>query len=354
MVLIYHVFYNYNAVGVFGAISTGFAEVQWQDVVCSALNPWFMPLMFLVAGASSRYALSRRTTEQFRRERTRKLLIPSTVGLFVFGWVLGVVNTLAVGGFDALPAEVPLFVKYLISVASGTGHLWFIQDLFGFSLLLLIVRKILKDESVDKWINKLTDKGLGVITLALLPLLWIVAQTQIDNPSPAMGLLNLYRPIYYFVIFLVGYYIFSSERMHNLLARWWGWLAGVAVVAGVGFCATFYGEDYTLPAAVQSLWCSLFCWAMMLAMMGGFKRHCDHTSKVATYMTRSSFGIYIVHMTVCSSACILLKTSGLPVWCIYALALLATFVGSVVVWEVMRRIPFVRWAVFGISHKTRG
>ena len=93
LVLIYHVFYNFNSLGVFGAVCGGlFGPNQWQDIVCTALNPWFMTLMFVVAGASSRYALTRRTPTEFRKERMRKLLGPSTVGLFVFGWVLGLVN----------------------------------------------------------------------------------------------------------------------------------------------------------------------------------------------------------------------------------------------------------------------
>ena len=349
LVLIYHVFYNFNAQGVFGSVCRSFAEEQWQDMVCTALYPWFMTLMFAVAGVSSRYALARRTTEEFRRERTRKLLVPSTVGLFVFGWVLGVVNTIAADGFAMLPEEVPLFVKYLIAVPSGTGHLWFIQDLFGFSLLLLLVRKLICEERVEAWLTKLSDGALWLLMVALLPLLWGVSQTQIDNPTAAQGLLNLYRPIYYFVVFLVGYYIFSSERVHHLLAKSWAWLSGVAVVAGVAFCVCYFGEDYTAPAVLQSPLNNLYCWAMTLAMMGTFKRWCDGTSKFAGYMTRSSYGIYIVHMTVCSSACVLLRGSGLPVWSIYAIVLAATLLGSVVLYEIMRRIPFVRWAVFGIK-----
>ena len=80
LVLIYHVFYNFNAQGVFGGIG-GFAEQQWQDVVGTILYPWFMTLMFLLAGMSSRYALQHRTAREFRRERTRKLLVPSTLGV---------------------------------------------------------------------------------------------------------------------------------------------------------------------------------------------------------------------------------------------------------------------------------
>lgn len=342
LVLIYHVFYNYNALGVFGAVGGGFAESQWQDCICSALNPWFMPLMFLLAGASSRYALTRRTAVEFRKERTRKLLVPVTAGLFVFGWVLGWVNVSSGDGWELMPPEMPLFVKYLIACGSGTGHLWFIQNLFGFSLLLLLVRRWWRVERVEEWLANLTNRCVWLLMVAVLPLLWLVAQTQIDNPTPAMGLLNLYRPAFYFVTFLLGYYLFSSERVHNLLAKGWMWLSAVAVVAGVAFCWEFYGRDYTAPEAVQSLSCNVFCWAMTLAMMGVFKRWGDRTSRFAEYMTRSSFGIYIVHMAVCSWACVLLKGCGLPVWATYSLALAATLLGSVVVYEILHRIPFVR------------
>ena len=92
---------------------------------------------------------------------------------------------------------------------------------------------------------------------------------------------------------------------------------------------------------------------MTLAMMGAFKRWGDTTSPFADYMTRSSFGLYIVHMTVCTGICLVLKASGLPVWAVYVLALVVTYVGSVVLWEVLRRVPVVRWCVFGID-KSKG
>ena len=92
-VLIYHVIYFYNNKGVFGGIG-GFGDSQPQDVVMYILYPWFMMLLFLVAGISSRYALERQSPKEFMRARTLKLLVPSTIGLFVFQWITGYYNTL--------------------------------------------------------------------------------------------------------------------------------------------------------------------------------------------------------------------------------------------------------------------
>ena len=346
LVLLYHVFYNYNSLGVFGGIG-GFHPNQWQDVVGTLLNPWFMTLLFVVAGASSRYALQRHSTKEFRLERRRKLLIPSTIGIAVFGWVLGMIN-MANANFE-IPEGMPYLVIYLISLPSGTAHLWFIQDLFVFSLLLLAVRKVIDAERVDGWITSLPKYGIALVMTAVFCVLHLVSQTQVDDPSAAMGLVNLYRPIYYFVTFLMGYYLFSSEAVHTYLASRARLLVAIALMSAAAFATRYYGVDYTLPSVIQSPLCSLFCWAMVLAMLGGFKRWADKTSRFTNYMTRSSFGIYIVHMTVCSATCIILKQTSLPIWGIYTITIAATYLGSFALWETLRRVPFIRWAVFGIK-----
>lgn len=348
LVLIYHVFYNYNAQGVFGGIG-GFCEHQWWDTVCTVLYPWFMTLMFVLAGASSRYALRQRTVREFCRERNRKLLVPSTLGLLLFGGALGALNITAGGGWDAMPADMPFVAKYLIAVVSGTGPLWFIQDLYVFSLLLLVVRKVIDADKVVAWIDRLSSRGISLVLFVFFLLLGLLAQTQIDEVGTFDGLFNLYRPIYYFGVFLVGYYIFSSERIHEYLSAQCVTFSILAVAWGIFFCVRFYGEDYSSPMALQSFACNIYCWSMVLALFGLFKRRYDCTTPFSQYMTRSSFGLYIVHMTVCTSACLWLKGTDLPLWAIYSLALIATFAGSVVLWEVLRRVPFVRWCMFGIK-----
>ena len=348
LVLLYHVFYNYNSLGVFGGIG-GFEPNQWQDIVGTLLYPWFMTLLFVVAGASSRYALQRHTAEEFRAERRRKLLVPSTLGIVLFGWVLGAMNMANAG--VVLPEGTPRWVILLILIPSGTGHLWFIQDLFIFSLLLLLVRKIVDIERIDKWIATLSKRSIAAIIVAIFAVLYLSSQTQIDNPGPSEGLLNLYRPIYYFIVFLMGYYIFSSETIHSYLASKAKLLTGLALISATAFAIRYYGADYTLPDVIQSPLCALFCWATIIAMFGGFKRWADKSSPFASYMARSSFGVYIVHMTVCTGACLLLKKTNLPVWSIYAIAITTTFCGSFMLWELLRRIPFVRWCMFGIKLK---
>lgn len=43
-----------------------------------------MALLFTVSGMTVRYYMEKHNVKEFIRDKTRKLLVPSTVGLFVF------------------------------------------------------------------------------------------------------------------------------------------------------------------------------------------------------------------------------------------------------------------------------
>ena len=83
LVLFYHVIYFYNNKGVFGGIG-GFGAYpdspQYQDVVMYILYPWFMPLLFILAGISARYALNKYTPKAWFKDRTRNLLVSRCCG----------------------------------------------------------------------------------------------------------------------------------------------------------------------------------------------------------------------------------------------------------------------------------
>jgi surface polysaccharide O-acyltransferase-like enzyme len=89
-------------------------------------------------------------------------------------------------------------------------------------------------------------------------------------------------------------------------------------------------------------------------MMAWFKARFDCTGKFAGYMTRSSFGIYIVHYLVIASLGYMMKTyTQLPPWSMYVILAVAVFTLSPLLYEVLHRIPFIRWAVFGESRRKK-
>ena len=91
LVVIYHVIYMFNGVETAGVIGP-FVKSQYQDVYLYMVYPWFMLLLFVVSGMCARFCLEGCLDKAFLKKRTQKLLVPSTIGLFVFQWILGYYN----------------------------------------------------------------------------------------------------------------------------------------------------------------------------------------------------------------------------------------------------------------------
>ena len=345
LVLFYHVIYFFNNKGVFGGIG-GFGDgPQYQDVVMYILYPWFMPLLFILAGISARYALQRHSGKEWFKARTRKLLVPGTIGLFVFHWMVGYFNTAVARGtgvFDGVPGV----AKYFIMAISGTGPLWFIQVLWLLCLVLLLVRALDRKDRLWNACGK-----MNIVWIILLGVLfWAGEQTLIRNPRPesADGLLNLYKPLFYLVPLLLGYFVFSHDAVQEKVKAAWIPLLCCAAVAGGVLIGTTFGQDNTSPQYLGSPLNCIYGWLMCLAMMGWFQARFDRTGAFAGYMTRSSYGIYIVHYLPIAAIGYMMNTyTQLPPWSMYVILALAVFALSPLLYEILRRIPVVRWCVFG-------
>src|SRR5574344_124118 len=347
LVLVYHVFYIFNAEGVFGGLSP-FAEVQYQDAVMYLLYPWFMLLLFVVAGISSRYALQTRSSREFIRSRTRKLLVPSTIGLLVFQWMTGYFNMLAAGALDSVPAA----ARYPAMVISGIGPLWFVQDLWLFSLLLVLICAIDRKGRLYDFFGTLCAGRAGLpITMLLFTAFWGLSQMFVDvSVHPLGGLFNLYRPHFYFFGFLTGYYLFSQEKMQEKLEKASAPLMLVAAAGALAYTAVFFGQDYTAPRHLALPWTNAFAWAAVLAALGVSRHRLDFRTPFTSYMSRSSYSIYIVHyLVLVATAWTLVHSTQLPPAAIYSICLAAVLAGSPLLGELLRRIPVVRWCVLGIK-----
>ncbi|MCQ2147939.1 MAG: acyltransferase [Bacteroidales bacterium] len=346
LVLVYHVFYMFNSKGVLGGIG-GFSDnpmKQPQDIVLYILYPWFMMLLFLLAGISARFSLEKRSIKEFVKTRTQKLLVPSTIGLFAFQWIVGYFNTR--GGADTFTG-MPLAIKWIIYSLVGSGPLWFAQELWVFSLLLILVRKIDNKDKFRKFCSKVSTPG--IILLGIL--IYLGSQLMIYDPDPIMpfhGLVNLYRPLAYLVPFMMGYFVFSNEEVIERVKGMCLPMTACAAIACLALCLTTWGENYTSPRILTSWLNCLYAWLMILSMIGLSARFFDRTSRFCQYMNRTSYGLYVLHYSVIVSFGYMLKTdTTLSPWIIYPLLLLLVFSLTPVLYECIHRIPLVRWAILG-------
>ena len=339
LVVFYHVFYMYNAEGVLGTLGKiTDLEVQYYDVYQYIVYPWFMALLFIVSGISARYYIERHTVKGFIKSRTVKLLVPSTIGLFVFQFIQGYINA---SFSKAGSIEAPWFVKYIIYCLSGIGVLWYIQLLWLFSLAIVLIKKIDK----DRFWNICRKTPFWVLILMAV-LFW--GAGQILNTPVIVS----YRFGLYFLAYLLGYFVFSHDEVIEVTKRYFPLFAVIAFGLGTAFCIVYFGQNYADNPVYRSPLFLLYGWFGCVAMIGGFAKYFDFTNNFTKWMGSHSWGLYVFHYLGISMVALYLAKPGLvPAWGCYLLSAIAGFVLSYMLYFVISKMPFFRWAVLGISKK---
>ena len=153
-VIIYHIFYIFNSSGVVSNI--GVTGIKELDSICVFIYPWIMCLLFVVSGVSTNYSLKSKTNKEFIKDRAKRILVPSLIGIFVYGWISGWTTNYYGDIFAGNGSMIPAPIKYIIFSLIGIGPLWYAHVLFIASLLIVLVRKIDKNKNLDILFSKIT------------------------------------------------------------------------------------------------------------------------------------------------------------------------------------------------------
>lgn len=266
--------------------------------------------------------------------------MPSTLGLFVLHWVTGYLNIRMGGAMDTIPKS----LLYPISVLSGIGPLWFVQLLFLFSAILVLIRRIDRNDRLFR-IGERTPSWL-ICAFALL--IWGAA--QVGN----MPVITTYRLGIYLTAFLLGYAVFAHETVMERVERMrWGTLAA-AVIGAVAYGVWTNGQNFTDAAYLQSLWANVYLWAVVLAILGNARHYLHQETAVSRFFTQRSYALYVVHYPVLLlTALLLTERTTLPAALTYLLTLLIGFGATLGLSEIIRRIPGIRWLVLGIRKEKK-
>jgi len=336
IVIVYHVAYLFNSVGVVSNI--GETGIPAFDTLCYFVYPWLMTIMFLVAGISARFALQKRTVKQFLKERRQKLLIPWIGGIFLLAWITGWVtnqyNDIFAGSY------VPAFLKYFIFCFIGMGPLWFNFELLIVSMVLLIFYKIDKNDRLTALAGR---ANIFVLLVFFLPF-W-GSSFLLNTP-----LVTVFRNGIYLFVFLAGYYFFSQDKIIEILAKFRFPLLITGIILGIIEVYYFYGKNFADNNFLQHPLTNIYSWIMMMAILGCSQKYFNKTNKLMDYIKSRSFFWYLSHYPIMVFiAYILTSVFKLPMIYNYILLLVLAFVATIIFCEIVRLIPVLRYLLFGIK-----
>ncbi|MBQ7029273.1 MAG: acyltransferase [Thermoguttaceae bacterium] len=351
LVVVYHVFFARNYVLGFGGLlptnGPGFG-----DALTTFVYPWLMFSLFLVAGISARLSLNRRSNREFFRERTAKLLVPSTLGVLVFhSWTLGLITTASAPGL--VDPSIPSFVFPIVCVLGGQGPLWFAQLLFVYSALLVLFRRrpartatVAKSEVAS---SRDSDEA-SLFSTFVWTLFFVAATLGVWGSAQVLNapVITVYRFGIYGFAFLLGYLVFHRADVEAALVRT-RWFWGVcALVFGVVYFRRFFGANYADGPVLRHWLTNVYAWTATLAILGFAKRYVDRPTRFTTFLARTSFGLYVFHMFFVYAATLLFaRFCDVPAPLEIALVAAVSFAGSYATYFAVRRVPGLRFLVLG-------
>lgn len=340
IVIVYHIIYIFNCSGVISNFNV--RGIPQLDTLLAFVYPWFMCLLFIIAGMSSRFALQKRTAKEFISERTKKILIPSIAGIFAYGWISGFVTNQYVDMFAHSEVPVPVLLKYIIYSMMGIGPMWFAHVLFVASVLLLLVRQLDKEDKFWTLCGK-----TNFIVLALLTVLVWASSLILNTP-----LITVYRFGIYLTMFFMGYFIFSHDEVIEKLKKIAIPMGIAATVMGIIYAAVYYGKNYADNAVLMKPFTNLYLWTAVLAVLGLGARFLNFKNKFTAYMTVNNFSFYLLHYSVVVFLGYVTVTYlNLPFTINYLLILSGTIIILPLITELLKRIPIIRSLVLGIYQK---
>jgi glucans biosynthesis protein C len=308
------------------------------DAIDIYLSIWIIPLLFVLAGASTSFALERLTPKAYRSERVKRLLVP-----FVIWFVVPFVAA-NVFGWDflfQLPANprTPFGSWYVVV---GTGHLWFIGYLFVFSLIALPLFVFLRTPTgvrIISWLAHLCEKP-GVIFLLAVPLMGI---SRADNDN------NLLR-FFYLFYFIYGFILFSDARFGRAIDRqaWYALVAGVVLV--VIFVLMTETKTH-IDSRVDRILDVFSRWFWVIAFLGLGHRFLNRTNRVLQYLTEASYPIYILHFLILGLIGYSIAGLGWPVELKYLTILSLAVVTTVLAYDLLVKRTNVTRFLFGMKPK---
>ncbi|NMH88668.1 acyltransferase family protein [Flavivirga algicola] len=276
---------------------------EFLDPIMWWLHLWRMPLLFLVSGVGTFYAIGHRTSWQYVKERLRRLYIPFTFGFFTLVPLMIYVER--IDNYGSLLDFIPHMFDggpYPVGNISW-HHLWFILYLLIISLLIAPFLNYTKSAHYNLIRGKLITTASRQMGLNwLLPII-IVSQLILRQyfPKSTHALYNDWAYfVYYLLFFMSGFILFTNYKVIDALVK----DRRLYLYQTIVFTILLFSLPYILgkPSIIQDysrgiieMIISLSCG---LTAIGYFKKYFNKDHKYRKLLNEAIYPFYLLHQPV--------------------------------------------------------
>lgn len=324
----------------------------------SFVNQWRLPILFVISGMGTAYALSFRSGGQFIWERIKRLFIPLVFGMLVIVPPQMYLQRLDRGEFvgsywDFLSG--PSFTTGVYPAGNITwNHLWFLPYLLVFSMILTPVFLYLRNNPtagiLTRWRNRLNKHPFSIYLLVIpLYLLEAFMEPFFDIKH------NLVDDWFNFTnsltFFFFGYLLISvKEEFWKAIAQIWRRSAIIGSVCFVGQAVIWlFFEDGVVIHFTEAMLKVVNIWSWIIVLFGLAAKYLNKPSKALAYSNRAVYPFYILHQSVTVVLGFMIMDMDWGLWIKFPILVIGTFGISWLIYEfLIRRISIIQ-PLFGVK-----
>ncbi len=326
-----------------------------QIMECAHL--WRMPLLLLVSGAGTCFAMRRRSGRGYLAERCRRLLLP-----FIACIPIVVAPQVYMERLDRYPNFIVFLRHFFDGIYPEGGnfswhHLWFILYLFVYTLVLLPLFLWLRDGGaarLNRHILPFLSKPGGLLYL-VLPIILTQALLRPIWPEENHSLIYDWAYfVYYGCFFLFGFLFATDGAYFDLLLKG----RKIYLIASLLTTAALYTEYWLVYPYSNAIWLKFddlygvtkicLAWSWVLALSGYARRYLTHKPSWLARANESVYPFYIWHQVVIVVVGYYMVKWPLGLWTRFTLIALVSLLITLLLCEGVRRIRVTR-LIFGLK-----
>jgi len=325
--------------------------VEWMSYPMFFIHQWRIPILFVVSGMGTRFALTNKSGAGYIKERFIKLFIPLIVGILVVVSPQVYIERLALGKVTGSFFEFfPSFFDGVYPIGNFSWHhLWFLPYLLLMSVISTPLFLKLKNDKnkVIVFLSKLFNISPWSIFLFIIPLLIIELSLRPIFPITHTLLGDWYALVFYSMLFIFGYILISIgnsfwEAIDRI--KRYTFILGILL-----FLILLHQWDNNENIIYISIIRVLSMWCWILTIFAYSSKYLNKESKVIKYRNQAVYPFYILHQAFILFIGYLLIDSSLHYMWKFLIMVTGTFGFSWIFYEfIIRRIKIIR-PLFGMK-----
>jgi peptidoglycan/LPS O-acetylase OafA/YrhL len=265
------------------------------------LSEWRMPLLFLISGAGTFYALGKRSPGKYLGERFKRLFIPLLAGIFILVPVQ--VYLEKADQYASLLEFYPHMFEGVYPEGNFSWHhLWFIAYLFIISLIVSPFLKLFRSKGFWNFSEKLARFADRPLALNVVVVLIVGSELLLRPhfPDNTHALVDDWAAMAFYVIFFLSGFVLLSNKsiIESIRKQRWLYLGEATFATVFMFSSPQLFESGPALDLAWGLSSIFLAWSCGLAAIGYARHYLNRDSRFRKLANEAIYPFYLLHQPV--------------------------------------------------------